>query len=534
MNRSLIVFSIIISTSFYGFSQSIEDFLEEEKIIKNLAWMAHPSNTFRYGYSNKISNNKTLITINYYDGYQTTLKVSRYGNYITNIEVAQNKDWAPAFLFVTLIKNFLIGILESDREKEDVSFFEKYFKKKLKDMNGINMACIYLTVSWVNYQQDYKQLVLERERENAIKREQAKKEREFQEIKIKADREFQNRRYYAAKNLYKKALEVLPNDSRATNKISEIEAIQEFLQVRKWKYFEYTDLKERHYNNLKNTIENRVESIIKNNHLTGYTSGKIIYKIDTVGDTTYHYEIYHTSNPEISKLIESIGLEYKLEQPYKYGYTVLAEAEMQITVDVSEKIVKVKKRYGRNDIPAYVSIADRSAIKSLIGNGPIGNYKIYLKRGSVNSSNFLNKRIENYRGIGGPQNAFLSIVVPGWGVNKVTGGEKNGVSITVWSYLLVGSAIGLKIASDNNYQKYHQARDQENIDKYYKRANDLNKTAYWVGGLGAGLWVGNFIWVTGKGFKNLNEQRKFKHSISMGTLPSQPGPVYTLSYKFNF
>ena len=155
------------------------------------------------------------------------------------------------------------------------------------------------------------------------------------------------------------------------------------------------------------------------------------------------------------------------------------------------------------------------------------NKTVIIVSGNNNLHGELEKKIH------GPSNAFLSILVPGLGVHKVTGKEKNGVGRAVAVYGIVGASIGCKLWSNSEYKKYHDATEQSVMDKHYNMANGLNKAFYIGMTIGATIWLYDIIWVAAKGAKNRKEQKPWQQG-NLGFYYNPKLNVSGLSYTINF
>ena len=119
--------------------------------VRTLAQLAHPTNTYKSG-TYRVENNSVFITINYEDGYYTQLKVKREKPFFSNIDVLEDNDFVNPFTAVEFLKNLLLEATKDDSEKEkSKSDFEKRFDKKLENMNGIEVACLWLSLDWLGF-----------------------------------------------------------------------------------------------------------------------------------------------------------------------------------------------------------------------------------------------------------------------------------------------------------------------------------------------------------------------------------------------
>ncbi len=108
----------------------------------------------------------------------------------------------------------------------------------------------------------------------------------------------------------------------------------------------------------------------------------------------------------------------------------------------------------------------------------------------------------------GPENVFLSLLVPGLGDWNVTKREKNGIGKMLWSYGLILGGVGCKLYSNNEYKQYHLATEQAAIDAYYTNANYANYAFYGLVASGLVVWVYDIIWVAKRGTQNIKERDK--------------------------
>lgn len=124
----------------------IDQFFQDHG-ISILANMAHPSNTFRSA-NWKVDNNKIWVDI-YYDYFNTELEITRSGNLFTDIKVLYDNDIVPPFGFIQLIKDTTISSGAS--ENQAANQLSAYLQKKLSDMNGSEMTCMFLSGKFLTY-----------------------------------------------------------------------------------------------------------------------------------------------------------------------------------------------------------------------------------------------------------------------------------------------------------------------------------------------------------------------------------------------
>ena len=222
----------------------------------------------------------------------------------------------------------------------------------------------------------------------------------------------------------------------------------------------------------------------------------------------------------------------KLKPVYKKEYTVNAKAEYEISISIETDILSAKKNNVETIITNGNSSKYKNDVSKVLSNTPMGKYTISIQKRNINNSDFSDNKIIKYKNIGGPSNMFLSILVPGLGVKNVTGGSQSGLSRTLWTYGLIASGIGCKAYSINEYDKYHKATTQTDMDTHYDNANSYNYVFYALTGAGVVYWIYDIVWVANKGFQNVKNQKNFKNNLGVYYNPNTKGLM--MSYKINF
>ena len=108
--------------------------------------------------------------------------------------------------------------------------------------------------------------------------------------------------------------------------------------------------------------------------------------------------------------------------------------------------------------------------------------------------------------IGGPSNAFLSMLLPGLGDHFVNKESKSWYYISALYLGTAYYAYSNKVQSDEFYTQYHSATTQSEIEAAYKSANDKYHNYQLLLGVAGTIWLADVIHVTAKGFKNRRNQ----------------------------
>ena len=143
---------------------------------------------------------------------------------------------------------------------------------------------------------------------------------------------------------------------------------------------------------------------------------------------------------------------------------------------------------------------------------PNGKYLLVEKNKVLNNNRSKIIYITNYK-VRGPLTAFYSLIIPGWGSNRVTYGDNSGKG----HFALVIAPIALsfltKVISNAYYSKYLNSSDPTEIERFYQNANYINKTSVVFKTIGATFYLYDFIWVINKGFSNISKKNKINQKI---------------------
>ena len=345
---------------------------------------------------------------------------------------------------------------------------------------------------------------------------------------------FKTKQYQMAKDEYGKALLIKQNTKidEIKSKIKEIDAFILFLKERAYKKYDYQNLENSNYTTYNQRIEEEIKKFLLNEQDIPKSDVSIVCEIDTFGITTSKFT---STAPDINllKKLEELSKSVKLNPVFVNSYSANAKAEFRYTIEANHAIIKAKKRAEiisskNSDFNLY-----RSNIDSELSTAPFGNYTFNMNKAVINNQEYNNNQLIKMIGSGGPSNVFLSIIIPGLGVNNVTGGAKSGLSTTLWTYGFIGASIGCKLWSDSEYKAYHSATNQADIDTHYDLANGLNKAFYVSLGTGVAIWIYDIVWVANRGAENQKAQKAWKQN-HLGVYYNPEINASGLSYTFNF
>jgi len=117
------------------FTNAVSDFL---------ITYAHPLNTFK-GYRYSVDDNLIHATIYYESGYHIDLKIYFDNNLVDRIAIVDDNDEFTPFASLTLLRNI---IFKQRNGEVYASEFERRLNTAINQMNGRQLACVYLTTLW--------------------------------------------------------------------------------------------------------------------------------------------------------------------------------------------------------------------------------------------------------------------------------------------------------------------------------------------------------------------------------------------------
>ena len=132
----------------------------------------------------------------------------------------------------------------------------------------------------------------------------------------------------------------------------------------------------------------------------------------------------------------------------------------------------------------------------------------------------------------GGANALLSLLIPGLGDHRVSHGERKGIGIAISTYGLIGAGVGLKLYSNSEYEKYHKATIQSEMDIHYRKANYANLAFYGSIIVAGVIWLSDIIWVAVKGTKNTKHKAYRRSYLGAYYNPNYKEMGLSYSYKF--
>ena len=328
--------------------------------------------------------------------------------------------------------------------------------------------------------------------------------------------------YSMAREYYKNALQLTTTNKQAIiARISYVDEVERFDMERKDSVYNYMTLDEKSYAQAIRKIEELILEYAKKNDLKPCTV-----------TVSYSHSIsgYETKEVNVSPENYSLKSHLSTNAPSlpvceKYGLKLATTATIQIPVEsVEMKTFTAKRKY--NGIKTDESL--RTETSSQMTNP--GRYNVGVTTTCINGKYNSFQRLLSYKNTGGPSNALWSVLVPGLGQHKVTYGENSGVWTTVGVYGLIAGGIGFYLYSNSEYDKYHQATTQADMDKHFENAQGLRGFAYATLAGAAAWWIYDIVDVYLQGKKNNDKYGNGRAYVSYLPQNNALGIGYTLNF----
>ena len=319
---------------------------------------------------------------------------------------------------------------------------------------------------------------------------------------------YKSNKLYEAQNYFKEVLKLDPNHVDANQKSNEITI---FFSIRSGAGYVYREDNSNSLNNLKREITN-----LLNNEINDTPEGSYQFKVSIQFDTNgvNNSRIEGVSNEVVLKKISNILTSNTLSPSKKFSYYV--NSHDSFTIDANwnssdEYVVSDGK--GINGVDKYFKI-NPSDFKDYINaqSYKYGNFTFDVKSKLIkidgNQQADKDIRLIDYKLNAGPQYAFCSLVLPGWGASKVSSGQK-GYS-TRATYLLFLSIAGVAKWKEKLDYKTYQAAPPNTA---YDAVNRTRKVfMVCIGAVGL-AYVYDFSWSLVKGFGNIKKSAYYRKKL---------------------
>lgn len=363
----------------------------------------------------------------------------------------------------------------------------------------------------------------EKEKELSGRIDNLEKEIRINSLVYTADSLCQSEQFELAKQFYNDALSISLNPKREIilDKIATTDTIVTILSERTKRWYNYESLQ---------VADCKAKSTFLTNGIKKYlfqlddnlppTTLNFLYEIDTLNHTSYNLTHSVKADMALLKFAKGMAEGVQLLPCNLRGYPVNAQASFVFDFSYKHADITVKKKPAgtfskHKDFSLY-----RSDIDKLMGaSAPYAKYSFSFSQVQINEQEFSDNRMTKMKVIGGPANAWLSLLIPGLGDHRVTYGQRKGIGITVSTYLLAGAGVGCLL-----YNHYYPQNSLKSL-LTYSMYNCF---------IAAGcIWLSDIIYVIAKGAQNKKAVKLYARShVSAFYEPSSNSTG--LFYSMNF
>lgn len=135
------------------------------------------------------------------------------------------------------------------------------------------------------------------------------------------------------------------------------------------------------------------------------------------------------------------------------------------------------------------------------------------------------------RALGGPDNAILSAILPGFGDHFVNEKDRVTPYLITAAFLASGYlAYSSMVSANDYYEKYQNARVQTEMDNFYSKATEAKSQHQIYFGVASAIWLFDVIHVAAKGSKNMRKTSSKASKVKLLPIYNQ----YKKSTPFEF
>jgi tetratricopeptide (TPR) repeat protein len=336
----------------------------------------------------------------------------------------------------------------------------------------------------------------------------------IQSIRVQAETSFAEKHYALAKEQYESILKLNNSDTDAKNKIGQLEELINILSKRSTTTLTYENSNKAEFIDFRNGLIKNINQRISENQ-DGFLKFNYTISFDTLGKNLSAPESISTSMSDYPAYLSSIAENGTLKPYSEKGYFINTRATMNVEIDWKTSLATYTSKYAqiatdersgqkRNEITDFIHRQSHQ----------YGKFQFEIKDKNLNGRSYSDIKLIDHRTVG-PEAALLSMLMPGMGTLKATYGNKGWKRLT---YFLISSsiAVGAELYSRNQYQQYLNATNLKDIDSYYNLANRSHQVSLICGGISAGIYITDVVWVFARGCQNLKKSKVLKNQLKQG------------------
>jgi hypothetical protein len=253
-----------------------------------------------------------------------------------------------------------------------------------------------------------------------------------------------------------------------------------------------------------------------NNTVSGDISMTILLSFDTTGNNLS--SVLNTPDGVFKDKIMNLIGSTVFKPASRYGMFLNTKDEISLNLSWnSSKEYIVSNGKGINGSDTYFK-SNPQIFKKFIDSldYKYGNFTFEVKNKTMKiddlSQSNQNISLIKYKLNAGPQYAFYSLILPGWGSAKVSSGERG--YLEGLAYLTGLASAGLfKVLERSSYSEYEDATTQEEAVANFDSATGSRRLFLISLGLAGVMYVYDFSWSVYRGFKNIKKASEIKKKI---------------------
>lgn len=330
---------------------------------------------------------------------------------------------------------------------------------------------------------------------------------------VKGDSMFANENFFEALAQYNEALKYNPaNHTVIQIKIDKTKRILDVLYQRRTTTFSYKETNPAEFDLLRNSLSFEMNSLTRN-HKSGIADFQFTVSYDTLGKNLSFYKINSSSIDSFSNNLLSIRNAAFLKPSVLEGYYIASQESVALNLKWQTNRIACKSS-ARGLKPSVNNMNCGSTISNFINtqNYTYGKFVFDVKEKQLNEASYTDVSLVKYNTGGVAWSCLYSVLMPGMGSVKLSGGKKGWGRFACF-IVSGGVAAGLKLYSNQQYNKYLSATDQASMNKYYNSSNKANHWFWISGGVAASIYLWDIAWVVTKSIKILKESKPLKDKI---------------------
>lgn len=280
--------------------------------------------------------------------------------------------------------------------------------------------------------------------------------------------------------------------------------------------------------------------------------------VEFLVDPEGRWEVESRMLREDTTLIRLIKEEFqnttvKLPAGEYYGQHVPSKATYEFKIELVDtnevakrkfngKIVEEPLIIGPDAVYNFIHLTEDTVRKVVFTHASpeflYGTFAFKNMTSSVDNSTHTGFHLNDYKGVGGPANVFLSMLVPGLGFHRVTYGQHKGIGTAVIFCASVGASLGLRYYSlkSMDLKNFFKFKSNDDFNPDYMEQADPRKVAYWTSyafaGVAATIYVSSVLYTLIRGSMNAAHQNKYKKwSLGVFYEPTSKTPILQYNYK---